>query len=129
MLLHDRRPKDSKLPQAPHPAPCSTLLWGQEVKLTAATASLWPLWASEMLMLHANESHTSLQGSLLKKPNVRLYLPLFCLGQGSCRVLTLEHAREFRQLKASSGSYYVRNPIESPNPNKLPQKGQRHPVL
>lgn len=64
-----------------------------------------------------------------KKTKRETILPPFCLGQGSCRVLTLEHAREFRQLKASSRSYYVRNPTESPNPNKFPQKGQCHPVL
>lgn len=83
MLLHDRRPKDSKLPLAPRPAPCSTPLWGQEVKLTAATTSFWPPWASEMLTLPAKESHTSLQGSLLKKPSVRLYFLHFALGKAA----------------------------------------------
>ena len=62
-LLHNRYPEDSKLPQVPRPGPHGRhLLWGggQDVKLTAATISLWPPWALEVLTPHANEPHATL---------------------------------------------------------------------
>lgn len=65
-------PSDSKTPDPWCPGPCSTLLWEREAKMTAAAES-WTLCASEILTVHTNETHTSLQSSPpeYKNPSVK----------------------------------------------------------